>query len=113
LKVSFVLETEIARIRSTARLTNEGGETETAKAAPILEVMRRSGLVIQEEREASPKKDNRNAEAENIIAEVVSDDEEDDGILSPSMPSHIEFGRSTVKPKDLVLMKKLGYFGKK
>jgi hypothetical protein len=32
--------------------------------------------------------------------------------LSPSKPSHIEFGKSTVKPDDLVLMKKLGYFGK-
>jgi hypothetical protein len=41
-----------------------------------------------------------------------SDDEEDDGILSPSKPSHIEFGKSTVKAEDLVLMKKLGYFGK-
>jgi hypothetical protein len=112
LKVSFVLETEITRIRSTARLTNEGGETETAKESPILEVMRRSGLVIQEEREAFPEKDNCNAEAENIIVEAISDDEEDDGILSPSKPSHIEFGRSTVKPEDLVLMKKLGYFGK-
>jgi hypothetical protein len=32
--------------------------------------------------------------------------------LSPSKPSHIEFGKSTVKAEDLVLMKKLGYFGK-
>jgi hypothetical protein len=31
--------------------------------------------------------------------------------LSPSKPSHIEFGKSTVKAEDLVLMKKLGYFG--
>jgi hypothetical protein len=31
------------------------------------------------------------------------DDVEDDtSILSPSKPSHIEFGRSTVKPDDLV-----------
>jgi hypothetical protein len=103
----------MARIRSTARLTNEGGETETAKAAPISEVMRCSGFVIQEEVGASLEKDNRNAEAENIIAEARSDDEEDDRILSLSKPSHTEFGRSTVKPEDLVLMKKLGYFGKK
>jgi hypothetical protein len=27
LKVSFISRTEMARIRSTARLTNEGGET--------------------------------------------------------------------------------------
>ena len=26
-------------------------------------------------------------------------------------PSHIEFGKSTVKAHDLVVMKKLGYFG--
>jgi hypothetical protein len=32
--------------------------------------------------------------------------------LSPSKPSHIELGKSTVKAEDLVLMKKLGYFGK-
>jgi phage pi2 protein 07 len=31
--------------------------------------------------------------------------------LSLSKPSHIEFGKSTVKPEDLVLVKKLGYFG--
>jgi hypothetical protein len=101
----------MARIRSTARLTNEGEETEATKTAPISEVMRRSGLVVQEG-EASFEKNTRNVEAENIIAEAGSDDEEDDGILSPSKPSHIEFGRSTVKPEDLVLMKKLGYFGK-
>jgi hypothetical protein len=27
------------------------------------------------------------------------------------LPVHVEFGRSTVKAEDLVLMKKLGYFG--
>jgi hypothetical protein len=95
----------MARIRSTARLTNEGGETETAETAPISEVMRRSGLIIPEEEEAFPEMDNANAEAG-------SDEEEDDGIQSPSKPSHIEFGRSTVKPEELVLMKKLGYFEK-
>jgi hypothetical protein len=112
LKVSFILRTEMARIRSTARLTNEGGETETAETALISEVMRRSGLVIQEEGEAFPEKDNPNVEAKNVIAKVGSGDEEDNGILSLSKPSHIEFGRSTVKPEDVVLMKKLGYFEK-
>jgi hypothetical protein len=38
----------MARIRSTARLTNEGGETEATETAPILEVMKHSGLVVQE-----------------------------------------------------------------
>ena len=102
----------MARIRSTARLTNEGGETETAETAPISEVMRRSGLVIQEEGEAFPEKDNPNVEAKNVDAEAGSDDQKDDGILIPRKPSHVEFGKSTVKAEDLVLMKKLGYFGK-
>ena len=52
-------------------------------------------------------------EKDDAITEVASgDDDEDDGILSPSKPSHIEFGKSTVKAEDLVLMEKLGYFGK-
>jgi hypothetical protein len=102
----------MARIRSTARLTNEGEETEATETAPISEVMRRSRLVVQEEGEASLEKDTRNAKAKNITSEAGSDDKEDDGILSPSKPSNIKFGRSTVKPEDLVLMKKLGYFGK-
>ena len=32
--------------------------------------------------------------------------------MIPRKPSHVEFGKSTVKAEDLVLMKKLGYFGK-
>jgi hypothetical protein len=31
--------------------------------------------------------------------------------MCPTKPSHIEFGKSTVKAEDLVVMKKLGYFG--
>jgi hypothetical protein len=48
-----------------------------------------------------------------FVAEIGSDNEceEDDSILSPTKPSHIEFGKSTVKAEDLVVMKKLGYFG--
>jgi hypothetical protein len=102
----------MTRIRSTARLTNEGEEIEATETAPISEIMRHSGLVVQEEGEAPLEEDTRNAKAENIIAEAGSDDEEDDGILSLSKPSHIEFGRFIVKPEDLVLMKKLGYFGR-
>jgi hypothetical protein len=67
--------------------------------------MRRSWLVVQEGEGYVLKKD-------VVIAKATSDDEEDDGILSPSKPSHIEFGKSTVKPEYLILMKKLGYFGK-
>ena len=52
-------------------------------------------------------------EAEQTVAEADSEneDEDDDNILSPSKPSHIEFGRSIVRAEDLVLMKKLGYLG--
>jgi hypothetical protein len=44
--------------------------------------------------------------------EVESDkeSEEDDSIMCPTKPSHVE-GKSTVKAEDLVVMKKLGYFG--
>jgi hypothetical protein len=51
-------------------------------------------------------------EAEQSVAEDRSDDEieEDNSILSPSKPSHIEFGKSTVSTEDLVMMMKLGYF---
>jgi hypothetical protein len=95
----------VLRIRSTARLTNEGEDTEATKKAPISEVMKRSRLVVQEGEEVIPEKD-------DAIAKATTDDEQDDGILSPSKPSHIEFVKSTVKAEDLILMKKLGYFGK-
>jgi hypothetical protein len=51
--------------------------------------------------------------AEQTVAEDKSDDEieEDNNILSPSKPSHIEFRKSIVSAEDLVVMKKLGYFG--
>jgi hypothetical protein len=102
----------MARVRSTARLTNEGEEIEATETTPISEVMIRSGLVVQKGEGSVSKKDVIIAEAKQTIAKVASDDKEDDGILSPSKPSHIEFGKSTVKVEDLNLMKKLGYFGK-
>jgi hypothetical protein len=102
----------MARISSTARLTNEGEEAKAIETTPISEVIRCSGLVVQEGEGAILEKDDVIAEVEHTIAKAASDDEEDDGILSPSKPSHIEFGKSTVKAEDLVLMKKLGYFGK-
>jgi hypothetical protein len=53
------------------------------------------------------------AEVEPTIAEADSEneDEDDNNILSSSKPSHIEFGKSIVKAEDLILIKKLGYFG--
>jgi hypothetical protein len=92
----------MARIRSTARLTNEGEDTEAVDTTPISEVMKRSRLAVQEVI----------SEKDDAIVEAASDDDEDDGILSPSKPRHIEFGKSIMKAEDLVLMKKLGYFGK-
>jgi F420-0:gamma-glutamyl ligase len=38
----------MARVRSTARVTREGEETEVTETAPISEVMQRSGLVMTE-----------------------------------------------------------------
>jgi hypothetical protein len=95
----------MARIRSTARLANEGEDTKATEMAPISEVMKRFGLVVQEGEEVILEKD-------DTITEAASDDEEEDGILSQSKPNHIEFGKSTIKAEDLVLMKKLGYFRK-
>jgi hypothetical protein len=101
----------MARVRSTARVSHEGDETEVTETTPISEVMRCSGLVVQE---GATAEGTPNVEAEQTEAEVESDkeSEEDNSILSPTKPSHIEFGRSTVTAEDLVVMKKLGYFGK-
>jgi hypothetical protein len=49
LKHNFVCESlnnEMARVRSTARVTRKGDDTETTEIAPISEMMRRSGLVV-------------------------------------------------------------------
>jgi hypothetical protein len=111
--VSFVLKsvnTEMARVRSTARVSREGDEAEATERTPISEVMRRPGLVVPEEAIAEGTS---TVEVEQIIAEGGSENEgeEDNTILSPMKPSHIEFGKSTVTADDMVMMKKLGYFG--
>ena len=93
----------MARVRSTTRVTRERDETKTIERAPISEMMRRSGLVVQEETTAEGTS---NAEAESD-----NESEDDDSILCPTKTGHVEFGRSTVKAEDLVLKKKLGYFG--
>jgi hypothetical protein len=91
-------------------VSREGDEAEAAETAPISEVMKQSGLVVLEEAVAEGTSI---AEAEQIAVEGGSEneDEEDYTILSPAKPSHIEFGKSTVTADDMVLMKKLGYFG--
>jgi hypothetical protein len=87
----------------------EGDDVETTETTPISEMMRRSGLVVPEEAVAEVE----TTKVEQNVVEDRSDDEieEDNSILSPSKPSHIEFGKSTVSEGDLVMMKKLGYFG--
>jgi hypothetical protein len=64
------------RVRSTARVTREGEETEATEIALISKVMRQSGLVVTEGTtdEGAP-----GAEAEQAIAkeEDVEEDEED------------------------------------
>jgi hypothetical protein len=99
----------MARVRSTARVSRKGDEAEVTETAPISEEMRRSGVLVSEETVA----EGGTAEAEQAVVEDRSDDEikEDNNILSPSKPSHIEFGKSTVTEEYLVMMKKLGYFG--
>jgi hypothetical protein len=91
-------------------VAREGDEIETTETTPISEMMRRSGLVVQEETVVEGA---TNAQAKQTVAEAESENEseDDDNIICPTKPRHIEFGRSTVKAEDLVLMKKLGYFG--
>jgi hypothetical protein len=100
----------MAKVRSTARVSREGDEAEVTETALISKVMRQSGLVVPEEAVVEGASI---AEAEQIAAEGGSEneDEEDYTILSPMKPSHIEFGKSTVTADDMVMMKKLGYFG--
>jgi hypothetical protein len=100
----------MARVWSTTRVAREGEEARTSETSPISEMMRHSRLIVQEEKEPVPI-EVVDAEAEPTNAEADSENKDDDGILSPSKPSHIEFGKSIVKAKDLALMKKLGYFG--
>jgi hypothetical protein len=40
----------MARVRSTARVAHEGEEAGVIETTPISEMMKRSGLVVQEER---------------------------------------------------------------
>ena len=96
----------MARVRSTARVTREGEETEVIETTPIFEVMKQSGLVVTDE--GTPV-----TEAEQTVAEEedIEEDEEDYSILIPSKPSHLDFEKSTVSEADMPMMMKLGYFG--
>jgi hypothetical protein len=95
----------MARVRSTARVSREGDETETTETAPILEVMKRSGLVVADEGTS-------NVEAEQTVIEGEDvESEEDYNILISMKPSHLDFEKSTVSEDDMPMILKLGYFG--
>jgi hypothetical protein len=100
----------MARVRSIARVSCEGEETEVTKTTPISEVMERSGLVVTEGAidEGAP-----DAEVEQAVVEEenVDEVEEDYSILIPTKPSHLDFEKSTVSEDDMPMMMKLGYFG--
>jgi hypothetical protein len=99
----------MAKVRSTARVSREGEETEVTETAPILEVMERSGLVVTERAidEGAP-----DAEAEQAVAEEENVDEgEVYNILIPTKPRHLGFEKSTVSEDDMPMMMKLSYFG--
>jgi hypothetical protein len=91
---------QMARVRSTARVTRDGEEAEGTETAPISEVMKRSGLVVSEDAPA--------AEAEKADAEEV--ESEDDYSVVPTKPSHLEFGKSTISEDDMSKLMNLGYF---
>jgi hypothetical protein len=100
----------MGRVRSTARVTREGEETEATETALISEVMRQSGLVVTE---GIVDEDTYVVEAEqaDIEEENADEEEEDYSILIPSKPSHLDFEKSTVFEADVPMMMKLGYFG--
>jgi hypothetical protein len=100
----------MARVRSTARVTHEGEETEATETAPISEVMRQSGLVVTEGTidEGTPTAE---AEQTDIEEENADEEEEDYIILIPSKPSHLDFEKSNVSEANVPMMMKLGYFG--
>jgi hypothetical protein len=94
----------MARVRSTARVSHEGDETEVTETAPISEVMRRSGLVVKE---GATTEGTSNAEAEQTEAEVRSDNEseEDNSILCPTKPSHREEVIPEPKEDEVIVFK--------
>jgi hypothetical protein len=92
-------------VRSTAKVSHEGDETEAAETTPISEVMKRSGLVVADEGAS-------NAEAERTVVEGEDgESEEDYNILIPTKPSHLDFEKSIVTEDDMPMMMKLVYFG--
>jgi hypothetical protein len=83
----------MARVRSTARLVNEGESPYTIETTPISKVMRVSFAVEPKVNEEGDAPEESGSDVE------VDSDEEDVSLLRPNKPSHIEFGESTVKPE--------------
>jgi hypothetical protein len=99
----------MARVRSTARVTHDGEDTEATETAPISKVMRRSGLVLTE---GAPDEGAHATEVEQADIEEgdIGEEEIDYNTAMPSKPSHLDFGKSTVSEADMAMMTKLGYF---
>jgi hypothetical protein len=100
----------MARVRSTARVTRDGEETEVAETTPISKVMSRSGLVATKgvSDKGAPATE---AEQADIEEGDTGEEEIDYNTAMPSKPSHLDFGKSTVFEADMPMMTKLGYFG--
>jgi hypothetical protein len=92
----------MARVRSTARVECEGDETEATETVPISEAMRWSGLATSGDTSAAEAKQ----------ADVEEDEFVDEYGATPSKPSHLEFGKSTITEGDMAKLLKLGYFSK-
>jgi hypothetical protein len=101
----------MARVRSTARVEREGGETEASETVPISEAMQRSRLVTSEKIPSDDAEQAEQAIAEAEEEDIEETDPEDDyRIAMPSKPSHLDFGKSTVSKADLSKMVKSGFF---
>jgi hypothetical protein len=93
----------MARVRSTARVSREGEETEVTEAA----IDEGQGLI-----EGAIDEGARDAEAGQTVAgEENIDESEDYNILIPTKPNHLDFEKSLVSKDDMPMMMKLGYFG--
>jgi hypothetical protein len=91
---------QMARLRSTARIEREGDEAEASETVPISEAMRRSGLATSGD---APAAEVKGADVEEV-------EFEDEYGATPSKPSHLEFGKSTINKGDMAKLLKLGYF---
>jgi hypothetical protein len=99
----------MARVRSTARVTQDREEAETTETTPISKVMKQSGMVVTEvaAEEGAPADEVDYADIEEYVAD---EEEEDYNTLMPAKPSHLDFGKSIVSEADMPMMIKLGYF---